>query len=583
MRARIVLFVVVALCASLTGVASAAPLGLITETTSGLEPADSSIPYGMVEGADGNIWFADQGSTKAIGRVTPGGTVKEFSTGLQPSNGSQPQLLTAGPDGNVWFTDAGGTLSKIGRITPDGTITEFVNGLQANNHSAPFGIAPGADGNVWFTDGGMIHAVGKITPDGTITEYSVGLNPGAMPFLIAPGPDGNMWFTDNGTTKAIGEITPDGTFTEFPLPAGSIPFDLTAGPDGNMWFTDEGSTKAIGRITPLGTVTEFSTGLPVTALPYAIVPGPDGDLWFTDAGNGPVNTGIGRIDPHTGQITEWTAGLQGTNGNKSTPFVLTPGANGSIWFSDQGTGAGSFEELGQIGTGAPAASVRAPSVTGSGEQGTQQVCQGDQWSPWAGQLPFADAQSWDGFTWLRDGRAISGATGPSYTPIAGDVGHSLACTVTVTYPLMDTTVSSTSATVTVIPPGAGATGPTGGTGPTGATGPKGDAGPQGPAGQVELVTCKTVTRTVKHGGKTHKVKKLSCTTKLVSGPVKFKTARVHASLMRRGAVYATGDATIHGSRVRAYLMAARSLTAGRYTLVVAAGSRVLARRLVSVG
>jgi hypothetical protein len=218
--------------------------------------------------------------------------------------------------------------------------------------------------------------------------------------------------------------------------------------------------------------------------------------------------------------------------------------------------------------GAPAASARAPSVTGSGQQGTQQVCQGDQWAVWAGQAPSYTAFSFDGYQWLRDGTAIAGQASQTYTPSTGDVGHQLACTVTVTYPLLDVTASATSTPLTVIaqasgPPGpAGATGATGATGSPGAAGPTGATGKQGPAGMVELVSCKTV----KHN---HKTKK-QCTTKLVTSPVKFTTTATaqHATLSRRGTVYATGYARHTRTGVQSWLLAARPLKPGRYTLTL---------------
>jgi hypothetical protein len=62
---------------------------------------------------------------------------------------------------------------------------------------------------------------------------------------------------------------------------------------------------------------------------------------------------------------------------------------------------------------------------------------------------------------------------------------------------------------------------------TGGALPQGTQGTQGPAGsngQIELVTCKQVTKTIKVHGKRRKVKRNKCTTKLISKPVSFTTA-----------------------------------------------------------
>lgn len=70
-----------------------------------------------------------------------------------------------------------------------------------------------------------------------------------------------------------------------------------------------------------------------------------------------------------------------------------------------------------------------------------------------------------------------------------------------------------------------------------------------------------------------------CTTKLVSGTVKFTVAvPVRASLVRGGAVYAVGgEATVSGGR-EVLLRARRRIATGRYTLTV---TRRIAHRTVT--
>src|SRR3954470_18910923 len=413
------------------GVAGAAPLGATADFTL---PAASS-PRSIVAGPDGNLWFNDMGTPKAIGRITPDGAVTEFTAGLIPA--SAPADIVAGPDGNVWFADRG-TTGAIGRITPGGAITEFTSGLPAG--SSPRGMAEGPDGNLWFGEDGTTKAIGRIDPaTGAITEFSTGLNAGSSPTGLAPGPDGNIWFADKGTPKAIGRITPGGGITEFALPATSAPADIDAGPDGNLWFTDQGTPKAIGRITPGGAITEFTSGLGASNLPNGLAAGADGNIWFADRGTGatPVKA-IGRITPG-GTITEFALPAA------SSPRGVAAGPDGNLWFGDAGTP----RAIGQFGVGAPAASVTPPAVVGSHGVGVPQTCVGDTWSSWAGQQPSHDAHGFDGYRWLLDGTPIPGATGPSYTPTGADAGHQLSCEATVTYTLFPVTVSATSAAVPV--------------------------------------------------------------------------------------------------------------------------------------
>ena len=108
---------------------------------------------------------------------------------------------------------------------------------------------------------------------------------------------------------------------------------------------------------------------------------------------------------------------------------------------------------------------------------------------------------------------------------------------------------------------AGAAGPPGPAGPQGPAGSPGAAGKQGPPGKVELVTCKP-------SGSRER-----CTTKLVSGPVRFTAAAARATVSRAGAVYAAGTARRGtGGRLRLRLLAIRRLRPGRYTLTLIQGS-----------
>ena len=60
------------------------------------------------------MWFTDEGSTPAVGRMTRSGAVREFSRGLLP--GSQPAYITRGPDDRMWFSDEGAT-TALGTVT----------------------------------------------------------------------------------------------------------------------------------------------------------------------------------------------------------------------------------------------------------------------------------------------------------------------------------------------------------------------------------------------------------------------------------------------------------------------------------
>jgi hypothetical protein len=130
------------------------------------------------------------------------------------------------------------------------------------------------------------------------------------------------------------------------------------------------------------------------------------------------------------------------------------------------------------------------------------------------------------------------------------------------------TLSGTGGQLPQGPPGqTGQTGQTGASGPTGATGA---TGPQGPAGQIELVVCRTVTKTTTKNGHKHTTKVQKCSTRLVSGTVKFTTTgSIQASLTRAHLIYATGRAIPTGQhRWQLMLKPKRALRPGRYTLTL---------------
>src|SRR5262245_18078444 len=79
---------------------AAAPLGAVTEFPVGAGHS----PFRVASGADGAVWFTDQGSAKALGRIaTTGGA---YSYVALPA-GCFPRQIRVGPDGNIWFTDTG--------------------------------------------------------------------------------------------------------------------------------------------------------------------------------------------------------------------------------------------------------------------------------------------------------------------------------------------------------------------------------------------------------------------------------------------------------------------------------------------
>ncbi|MGA2471161.1 MAG: hypothetical protein ABSG64_10775 [Solirubrobacteraceae bacterium] len=521
--------------AAFTASAYALPLGTIDpHSISG-----DTNPTAIAVGPDGNLWYTEPGSN-SIGEMNP--STFAFTDYPLPTSSTNVTGITVGPDGNIWFTESG--VAQIGEINPT---THVIHEYPTpTSGSEPEGITAGPDGNVWFAeyDG---NSIGEINPTThVINEFSLGIP--HFPWAITTGPDGNLWFTDVGTSQ-IGEINPTThAITEFDTPTpDSNPEGITAGPDGNLWFTEPPSSTGaikIGEINPITDATNDFATLDSGSQPFMnIAAGPDGNLWFAEY----YGYVVGEINPTTHAIEEFSTPIN------SRPSGIAAGPDGNLWFTE----ASNLSKIVQIGANAPAALNAAPVVAGSGQAGTQQVCEGELWNDWAGQQPLLDAFAFDGYQWNLDGTPIAGQTSEAYTPTSANVGHTLSCTVTATYALQAVTTRATSAAVTVIAQSSGPTGPTGNAGATGPT------GPQGSPGQVEVVTCTKKATTSKGKHHTHEV----CTTKLSSSPQTFTTTHGRAILARGKHVYARGGFV----KQLLVLRSSTPVPAGRYTLIVGRG------------
>lgn len=319
--------------------------------------ADSQ-PHGIVQGPDGNMWFAEFNSHQ-IGKMAPDGTlIQEYP--VTPD--AFPHHITVGPDDRLWFTEYGHEtgvgstgLAGIGVIDTDGNVTEYLlptSPAPWNSDNRPHDIIAGPDGNLWFTSIGG-HLVGRIQTDGTIlSPFSLG---GAVdPYGIELGPDGNIWITDWGTNDQIIKMDPSGTVLDtYPLTGGYVqPYGITTGADGNLWFTMQGSQAAIGRITTDGQIDYYPLAN-TTSSPHDIIAGPDGNLWFTEQSTNQ----IGMITT-AGIITEYP-----TPTSPSGPFGITTGPDNTIWFTESNASANQIGVITGLDVPVPAPT---PDSNGSG-------------------------------------------------------------------------------------------------------------------------------------------------------------------------------------------------------------------------
>jgi len=273
------------------------------------EFAVATSPTSIVTGADGQVWFDDDGGNQLVQLDSEGRVLKRVDC----DEGSSPRALAGGRDDVlVWYTDAGA--KTLNRLTQTGLttfelevtaaavalgegdelwLTEAEQALYRVHPYVsidPYPVAPtralvlGSDHNVWFPNGSVM---GRLSPDRSAKYFSLGTS---FADELCAGPDGALWFTDSAQHR-IGRMELGGAVRTFDLPPGSAPTRIVAGPDDAVWFIAEGGDK-IGRISVDGELTQYP--IPTSGgLPYALTVGGDRNIWFTEKFSGKV----GRLLP----------------------------------------------------------------------------------------------------------------------------------------------------------------------------------------------------------------------------------------------------------------------------------------------
>ena len=116
------------------------------------------------------------------------------------------------------------------------------------------------------------------------------------------------------------------TFREWKVPTlGQRSRDPVQAPDRSIWWAGQWS-NLIGRINPAtGEVTEYT--LPDGAKPHTVTADQEGNIWYTGNGNGT----IGKLDPRTGMITEYKMPDPAARDPHSAIFDK----KGNLWFTLQ--------------------------------------------------------------------------------------------------------------------------------------------------------------------------------------------------------------------------------------------------------
>lgn len=380
-------------------------------------------------------------------------SITEFRDGFRAEARAAPNAVvydvTTGPDGNVWFVlDGGDAADGIGRVTPSGTIVEhrlsfevFTIGTGPGGALYAYGrrAVPGRDAGVGV--------LAQLATDGTVVRQ-VDLPEKINAISFAGGPDGRLWFgIDTGfdenpppLTINIASVAPDLTdLRQYGTGTNGDVEDIVAGPEGKMWFVDDGqygdnpppgTARGLGSIDPAsGTIRRFTAGL--AGLGDDLAVGSDGALWATEPGRPPFDPAVFPGQDLPPEIPGAILRMTPTGGVSrfALPTALgssdiTAGSDGALWFAHPRD-----RKVGRITTGGAITEFAVPARAQGTGGGAAFVTAGPDGNVWAGVRGGAGV--------LRVGMAVADTVKPTIgvtTPAAGasyavgqDVRASYAC------------------------------------------------------------------------------------------------------------------------------------------------------------
>jgi hypothetical protein len=465
-------------------------------------------------------WSGDPGDLiEHVGRASLDGTQSDpnFVLGFLPQQGGvavdSQHVYWADADA-IGRADIGGSNSSPSFITLTGQ---------------PVGVAVDSQ-HIYWTEGSKI---GRANLDGSgVNESFIDTHSGATGIAV----DNQYIYTTDQPAKAVDQFTLAGASLGELAGAGSRTPSGIAVDSQHLFFSNTDGTIERADLDGSGVIQALLTVPPDAGFLGLAVEG--GHLYWANRGNftiGRADLDGGDVRPNLVSTASIPAGVAVDSG---APGRATPSTASMAFGVQPLLTLSAAQSLGITNTGT--GNLNIGSVHISGADPDDFIISSDSCSGVT--LAVADSCA----VHIRFAPSATGVRSANLTvPSDDDSGP---------------TQVSLTGTGGELPQGpAGTAGAAGAPGATGAQGQPGAQGPPGKDGEIELVSCRTVT--VKRHG--HRVKRKQCVTKLVTGVVKFTAARTaRASLTRRGRVYATGTATAARVRLRAH----RRIDAGHYTL-----------------
>ncbi len=312
--------------------------------------------------SDGSIWVANRNYNSVQQIAETDGTWAAMTPiSLSDKEGSNnegplPNALTYGADGSIWFANQGTDSSQGGNSVQQVT---NVNGVWTAQPAIAVGSTPralttGLDGSIWVANTGS-NTVQQIVQVNGAWVAQPAIAVGTGPRGLATGLDGSIWVANTGSNTVQQISNGGGIWTaQQPITAGDNPFGLTIGLDGSLWVTNTDSNTLQQIVIPAGIPLELSAEL-------SSVPGTITLNW-----NPPDTNGGAPITTYTATVSqgEQTQSIQ-TSGNAATFEGLTSG--GPISFTVTATnlaGNGNGAELEVAAPTAPTAPLSLTTANG---------------------------------------------------------------------------------------------------------------------------------------------------------------------------------------------------------------------------
>jgi virginiamycin B lyase len=333
-------------------------------------PTPNSVPDAIIAGPNDTFWFTEFGAGK-IGEFNAKTDTVTNEYTIPNETGAEPATIAIDKQGIIWFTDENQFLPSILSLNTTGGV--FHRYLTSSTPSLPFFVLVDPTTNdVWFTDstGDYLGEISNATQaqynhinnyyiiNNGITKYS--LPSDAEPYeMVKDNGTSYFWITESlsETTGRIlrFETTTDATQEYAPTVPLSYPVGIVVDRNGDVWASEHGGSSVTEFIPSNSTWRKYPTSQGLTGPTGVATLAIDsqGRLWFAEH----YANRIGRLDPSTGQMDEFTLPIPG-----AYSLLDAVDATGNFWFTEANA-----NEIGMIRENASSPVsiriIKAPSAT----------------------------------------------------------------------------------------------------------------------------------------------------------------------------------------------------------------------------